>query len=126
NIKYLTKGGFSEIYTADRINGSYYEWDSKEQQLIRFGDEVVILKSLENVESANQSWFEEAKSHLTISNKWADIVQCCGMTQNPSNGNYMLVMYKMDMDLRKYLQQNHNQLTWKERINIAYEIIRSL
>ncbi|CAB4389338.1 unnamed protein product [Rhizophagus irregularis] len=51
---------------ADRINGSYYEWDSKEQQLIRFGDEVVILKSLENVESANQSWFEEAKSHLTI------------------------------------------------------------
>ncbi|PKY27030.1 kinase-like protein, partial [Rhizophagus irregularis] len=30
------------------------------------------------------------------------------------------------MDLRKYLQQNHNQLTWKERINIAYEIIRSL
>ncbi|UZO05713.1 uncharacterized protein OCT59_026056 [Rhizophagus irregularis] len=66
NIKYLTKGGFSEIYTADRINGSYYEWDSKEQQLIRFGDEVVILKSLENVESANQSWFEEAKSHLTI------------------------------------------------------------
>ncbi|CAB4424091.1 unnamed protein product [Rhizophagus irregularis] len=26
----------------------------------------VVLKSLENVESANQSWLEEAKSHLTI------------------------------------------------------------
>ncbi|GBC17378.2 kinase-like domain-containing protein [Rhizophagus irregularis DAOM 181602=DAOM 197198] len=66
NIKYLTKGGFSEIYTADWINGNYEEWDSKEKQLIRFGDETVILKKLENVESANQSWFEEAKSHLTI------------------------------------------------------------
>ncbi|CAB4482923.1 unnamed protein product [Rhizophagus irregularis] len=26
----------------------------------------IVLKKLENVESANQSWFEEAKSHLTI------------------------------------------------------------
>ncbi|CAB4479609.1 unnamed protein product [Rhizophagus irregularis] len=26
----------------------------------------VVLKTLESVESANQSWFEEAKSHLTI------------------------------------------------------------
>src|SRR5688572_19862531 len=35
NIKYLTKGGCSEIYTADWINGCYFEWDSKEQQLTR-------------------------------------------------------------------------------------------
>jgi len=27
------------------------------------------------------------------------------------------------MDLRKYLQQNHNQLTWKERIRIIQKII---
>src|SRR5947209_7631145 len=30
NIKYLTKGGCSEIYTAGWINGGYKEWDSKE------------------------------------------------------------------------------------------------
>ncbi|RIA91955.1 kinase-like domain-containing protein [Glomus cerebriforme] len=29
------------------------------------------------------------------------------------------------MDLRSYLQQNHNDLTWKERTQIAYEIIFS-
>ncbi|GBC12223.2 kinase-like domain-containing protein [Rhizophagus irregularis DAOM 181602=DAOM 197198] len=51
---------------AGWINGHYDEWDIKEQQLIRSGDENVILKSLENVGSANKSWFEEAKSHLTI------------------------------------------------------------
>ncbi|GBC27161.2 kinase-like domain-containing protein [Rhizophagus irregularis DAOM 181602=DAOM 197198] len=66
NINYLTKGGFSEIYTADWINGRYSEWDSKEQELKRFRTLKVVLKTLENVESANQSWFEEAKSHLTI------------------------------------------------------------
>src|ERR1043165_9856653 len=37
NIKYLTKGGCSEIYTADWIDGCYYEWNSKEKQLKRFG-----------------------------------------------------------------------------------------
>ncbi|CAB4433732.1 unnamed protein product [Rhizophagus irregularis] len=126
NIKYLTKGGFSEIYTAVWIDGVYEEWDSEKKQLTRFGNCDVILKKLENVESANQSWFEEAKSHLTLSNKWADVVRCFGLTQNPSNGNYMLVMMKMDIDLRKYLQQNHNQLTWKDRMKIIDDITLAL
>ncbi|EXX68165.1 Tpk2p [Rhizophagus irregularis DAOM 197198w] len=99
NTKYLTKGGFSEIFTANWIGGGYYKWNSNEQQLERFGTIAVILKKLENVENANQ---------------------------NVSNGNYMLVMRKMDMDLRKYLQQNYNQLTWKQKIRIAFEIINAL
>ena len=59
NIKYLTKGGFSEIYTAGWIGGSYDEWDSNEKKLKRFGNQNIILKKLENVESANRSWLEE-------------------------------------------------------------------
>src|SRR5437868_12810579 len=35
----------------------------------------------------------------------------------------MLVMTRMNIDLRKYLQKNNNQLTWKERIKIIYSII---
>src|SRR5687767_1454280 len=38
----------------------------------------------------------------------------------------MLVIDKMNIDLRKYLQQNCNQLTWKERIKITYIIINEL
>jgi serine/threonine protein kinase len=38
----------------------------------------------------------------------------------------MLVMNKMEIDLRKYLHQNHEQLTWKERIQIATDIIKTL
>ena len=62
NIKYLTKGGCSKIYTAVWIDGKYEKWDSKNQQLRRIvesGIQYVILKELENVENANQSWFEE-------------------------------------------------------------------
>src|ERR1051325_6888746 len=36
DIKYLTKGGCSEIYSAEWIDGPYNKWDSKEQQLKRF------------------------------------------------------------------------------------------
>jgi hypothetical protein len=59
NITYLTKGGCSEIYTADWIDGRYDKWDSKEKQLTRLGTHKVILKRLQNVESANRSWFDE-------------------------------------------------------------------
>jgi hypothetical protein len=62
NIKYLTEGGCSKIYTAEWINGEYIEWDAKEQQLIREcpnSSQNVILKRLENVENANQHWLEE-------------------------------------------------------------------
>src|SRR3954464_1250726 len=59
NIEYLTKGGCSEIYTADWIDGSYHEWDSKEQRLDRFGGQSVVLKRLENVENANKSWLQD-------------------------------------------------------------------
>jgi len=67
-----------------------------------------------------------AKSHITISNKWSYIVQCYGLTQDPLDGNYMLVMRQLDINLRKYLQQNHNQLLWKERIKIANDMIDAL
>src|SRR2546421_129939 len=38
----------------------------------------------------------------------------------------MLVMNRMDINLRNYLQQNHNKLTWKERIQITDGIIYAL
>ncbi|RIA97952.1 kinase-like domain-containing protein [Glomus cerebriforme] len=38
----------------------------------------------------------------------------------------MLVMNLMHMNLRNYLQQNHNKLIWKEKIQIINDIISSL
>ena len=38
----------------------------------------------------------------------------------------MLVMRQYDLNLREYLQKNHNQITWKERIRIAYKIALKL
>ena len=35
-------------------------------------------------------------------------------------------MRRLDINLREYLQQNHNQFTWKERIKIIYDIVDAL
>jgi serine/threonine protein kinase len=35
----------------------------------------------------------------------------------------MLVMNRMDINLREYLQQNHNKLTWKQRMQIINSIL---
>ncbi|GES75091.1 kinase-like domain-containing protein [Rhizophagus clarus] len=126
SIRYLTKGGCSEIYTAIWNDGHFIEWDSKKRQLKRIGNQWIVLKRLKNVENANQSWFQEAKSHLIISNKHSNVVQYYGLTRDPSNGNYMLVMQYMNKGLRKHLQQNHKQLKWKEKIQIAVDIIEAL
>ncbi|RGB42663.1 hypothetical protein C1646_750712 [Rhizophagus diaphanus] len=72
NIKYLTKGGCSEIYTADWIDGRYEEWDSKGKQLKRVCAHEVVLKKLENIEYANRNWFDEF----------------CGLADVPLNGTY--------------------------------------
>ncbi|PKC63690.1 kinase-like protein [Rhizophagus irregularis] len=129
NIEFLAQGGFSKVYTADWIDGDYFEWDSKSQQLKRYGtiEKVqVVLKNLGNLENANKSWFDEAKVHLVMSNKYTYLLRCLGLTQDPSNGDYMLIMRRFDTSLRKYLQSNHDQLKWKERIEIASSIITSL
>ncbi|GBB95705.1 hypothetical protein RclHR1_00260010 [Rhizophagus clarus] len=125
NIRFLTKVGFSEIYTADWIDGCYNEWDPREKELKKFGAQEVILKKLEIAQSVNRDWFEESKSHLTINKVYSNVVPCYGLTKDP-DGNYMLVMNRMDMDLRTYLQQNHNRLTWKERIQIVSNIVYTL
>ena len=59
DIEYTTKGGCSEIYSANWIRGPYHEWDSKEKQLMRLRSRKVILKTLENVENANRDWLGE-------------------------------------------------------------------
>ncbi|RIA91064.1 hypothetical protein C1645_133484 [Glomus cerebriforme] len=61
NIKYITKGGCSEIYSANWIDGPYIEWNCDEQQLKRLGTQKVILKTLKNVDNANKNWFDKVR-----------------------------------------------------------------
>jgi len=54
------------------------------------------------------------------------MVKYFGFTQDSLYGSYILVMKQFDINLRKYLQKNHNQLGWKERIQITFNIINAI
>jgi hypothetical protein len=66
NVKYLTRGGCSEIYSADWIDGCYKEWSREEKKLKRAGTCKVVLKRLENVEEANRDWLEEVSYYYVL------------------------------------------------------------
>jgi hypothetical protein len=48
NVTYLTRGGFSKIYSADWPEGNIEEWDIKDQKWNRLSNVEVVLKSLDN------------------------------------------------------------------------------
>src|SRR5579859_280033 len=55
------------------------------------------------------------------------VIKCYGITQNPKNNNYALVLQYMESgDLRLFLRRTVNSLTWKRRINYIYDICLAL
>jgi hypothetical protein len=59
NIKFLVKGGYSDVYTAEWEDGCYNEWELEEKKLKRSGTSKVALKRLETIEDDNKAWLEE-------------------------------------------------------------------
>ncbi|GBC12230.2 kinase-like domain-containing protein [Rhizophagus irregularis DAOM 181602=DAOM 197198] len=119
--------GFSEIYTANWINGCYNGWNSKKQQLIRSRAIKIILKSLENVESANQSWFEEAESHLTISSKRAAIVRSFAPEViNGKEYTFKSDIYSIAMLMWEISSQQPPFINHEHDYNLAMNIINGI
>ncbi|CAG8610733.1 14749_t:CDS:2 [Racocetra fulgida] len=88
--------GNSIIYTATWENGPFTKWDDKQQELKRGGEIICILKTLKDLEkSADES-----------------LVKCYGLTKDPETQTFMLVLHKMDSDLRQFLEEN-TDLPWK-------------
>jgi hypothetical protein len=48
NVTYLTRGGFSKIYSADWPEGNIDCWDIEKQEWAREPNMKVVLKSLDN------------------------------------------------------------------------------
>ncbi|CAG8482113.1 1243_t:CDS:2 [Cetraspora pellucida] len=106
DVEYLTKGGFSTVYTATWTRGSIYDWDENKKMFIYFeyfGPQKVVLKSLNNSINPGKDFFDEAINYFKIQSN--SIVYCHGITRFPENGNYMIVMNRHpEGNLRNYLK----------------------
>ncbi|RHZ90031.1 hypothetical protein Glove_9g271 [Diversispora epigaea] len=122
NIEYKTEGGFSVIYTANWKEGFYFKWDSDKQSLQRFGTHEVILK---NFTKSNKYWWQEVELNFTLDNTSQYLVKCYGITKNPTNNEYMLVLGHYEKNLRQFLNDTQS-LSLLQKYNIILDIAYSL
>ena len=58
---------------------------------------------------------------------YLSVIKCFGITQSPTTHNYALVLQYMENgDLRSYLKQTVNLITWRRRIDKIYDICLAL
>ena len=59
NVKKLTEGGFSSIYTATWTKGHINDYDENKREFTYFGPESVVLKCLNNSSNPEKTFFNE-------------------------------------------------------------------
>ncbi|RHZ59704.1 hypothetical protein Glove_362g32 [Diversispora epigaea] len=126
DVKHLTKGGNATIYTAIWKDGYYVKWNSERQILERFGIQKIALKRLNNSNDNNVNWFHEVTLSFTLDKTSSYLVNCYGLTKDPTTQDYMLVLNHYKTDLRHFLKDNYQSLTLLQRYCIIYDITNSL
>ncbi|CAB4403660.1 unnamed protein product [Rhizophagus irregularis] len=126
NITYIAEGGFSKVYSVEWPEGFIEYWDIENQNWYRykyFGKHA--LKSLNNSTDICSDFLNEIKSHLQI--YLNDIVQCFGITQDPNNKEYMMVLYYCNNgNLRNYSNESKKYINYKSKIDKLQQIARGL
>ncbi|GES90708.1 kinase-like domain-containing protein [Rhizophagus clarus] len=118
DIKYIAEGGFAKVYSAKWIDGQIKKWSQLNNNWRREGPLTVALKILNDSENLN--FFNKVSGCMCI-------VKCFGITQDPITHNYALVLQYMENgNLRSYLKQTNNSLTWEQRLNKIYDICLAL
>ena len=59
DVEKLTEGGFSSIYTATWTRGCICDYDENKKEFTRLGNQLAVLKSLNNSSNPGQSFFNE-------------------------------------------------------------------
>ncbi|POG79091.1 kinase-like domain-containing protein [Rhizophagus irregularis DAOM 181602=DAOM 197198] len=119
NITYIAEGGFGKIYSAEWPEGYIYYWDIENQKWYREQNDKYALKSLNNSSDICSDFLNEIYLN--------DIVQCFGITQDPNNKEYMMVIrYCYDGNLRNYLNKSEDYINYKSKIDQLQQIARGL
>ncbi|GES83757.1 kinase-like domain-containing protein [Rhizophagus clarus] len=100
NVTYVTRGGFSKIYSADWPEGYIHYWDIDNQRWDRFQNTKVALKSLDNSSEISTDFLNEVINindfymiKTYVADDFSHVIPCFGITQDPSTKDYMIVLF---------------------------------
>lgn len=127
NIELFAKGGFSNVYKADWSSGPIKKWNNTKNNWERKKNKQVALKALENFQDIIVDFLREISFHKLVDKKGCGVSRFYGISKNPANGNYVIVMKYLENDnLRKYLKEKSNELKLKDKFQLILNIIKGL
>ncbi|PKK61266.1 kinase-like protein [Rhizophagus irregularis] len=104
-LKIICHGSFKYVYSA------------------RYLDNYLALKSFK--ENSIEKMVHEIKIHQTVGSH-DNIIKFYGISRENNGGemkNYLIVMeYANDGPLQNYLKKNFNNLTWWDKVSLAYQL----
>ncbi|CAG8648803.1 19424_t:CDS:2 [Cetraspora pellucida] len=126
-VGFLAEGGNGHVYKAKWKSGPIEYYDEEVKGWHRSGEIDIVLKSIKDSKDITDEFFEEIKQQMTSFRQFSYIIRCYGITKIPDSDNYMMIMdYKKDGSLRKYLDKNFRLLKWRQKLNILYTAIKGL
>ncbi|RIA85194.1 kinase-like domain-containing protein [Glomus cerebriforme] len=119
NLEKLAEGGFGIIYKAIWLNGGIHGISSSWS---RRKNEIIAVKRLKSSQEISKEFLNELRSHHKCY-KFNRVLRCYGITNDPSTHEYMLIMqYATEGNLHDYLQNNFEDIKWKRKIEILWQI----
>ncbi|CAG8645569.1 5331_t:CDS:2, partial [Ambispora leptoticha] len=112
DIKYLAKGGFATVYSANWRSGR---------------DSQVALKCLENSKNFSKEFLNELYAYYECIGKSEKGITCYGISFYPEKNQLVLVLkYAEKGNIRQYLQNERQNLNWYRRVQLLEGIIENL
>src|SRR6266511_577925 len=65
-VKYLTKGGFGSIYTAEWTRGKIFDYDENKKEFTYFGPQDIVLKMLDDSNNPGKNFFDEVSNNFHL------------------------------------------------------------
>ncbi|CAG8499896.1 4309_t:CDS:2 [Dentiscutata heterogama] len=130
NFEYVVKkavGGAGAIYFAT-LKGTISNWDYYNKKFIRDNQSTkVALKSLLASNNEYENFLKEVLIHITLTIEVENLISCYGLTKDPENGKFMMVLERQDDgDLKSFINNIDITHTWREVFTFLNDISRGL
>ncbi|CAG8449390.1 23540_t:CDS:2 [Dentiscutata erythropus] len=125
NIRYLDKGGFSTVKLATWLDGPRDVFNRDNQRVERRPNEEVVLKILHQSQNIDTDFLKELGSNYAC--RLAGVGWIFGITKDPTTNEFVMVIrYYEKGDLRRFLKQNEEHLTWREKLLMLHYVASAL
>ncbi|CAG8577943.1 4393_t:CDS:2, partial [Ambispora leptoticha] len=129
DITFLAEGGFANVYLAKWKEGPPLQYQCWYVSIGRKRNRntKVVLKSLKNSKNMTKEFLNELETHHKCLSESDNSLKCYGVTFIPEQNEYALVLkYAQNGNIRQYIQNENENLTWYRRVELLEGIVDNL